>query len=627
MDTHNGRSKMGGLVLGALGVVYGDIGTSPLYALRECFHGSHKIPVTPENVLGVLSLIFWSLTVLVSIKYLTFVMRAANKGEGGILSLMSLAFPDRNLGNLVGSKKMMIALGIFGAALLYGDGMITPAITILGAVEGLNVVTTAFEPFIIPITIGIILAVFMVQKIGTSGVGRLFGPVICLWFLVISVLGIKQTIESPAVLAAVNPVYGIKFLFNNGWAGFVVLGAVFLCVTGGEALYADMGHFGRKPIRRAWFTIVMPALFLNYLGQGSLLLENPEAAANPFYQLSPKWFLTPLVILATSAAVIASQALISGAYSLSMQAIQLGYSPRLEIEHTSQHHRGQIYMPKINWILMCCCIGLVLGFRSSTNLAAAYGIAVTLTMLITTVLFYFASQRIWGWSKLTAGSICAVFIIVEGAFCAANLLKIAHGGWFPLAVGLVIFTLMSTWKTGRRILGERLRASSLPYEMFLMDVKQHPPVRVSGTAIFMAGNSEGTPLALLHNLKHNKVLHERVVLLTISTEEVPHMEEGERVMIENLEEGFYRVRAFYGFMEDPNVPEVLEHCRKKGLELNPESSTFFLSRETIIPSANPGMMLWRERLFAYMSRNAQRATAFFHLPANRVVELGMQVEI
>jgi KUP system potassium uptake protein len=614
-----------GLVLGALGVVYGDIGTSPLYALRECFYGSSRVPVTHDNILGVLSLFFWSLMIIVSVKYLLFVMRANNKGEGGDLALLALAFPDRE--NPTRGTGYAILLGVFGAALLYGDGMITPAVSVLGAIEGLTVATPVFQDYIVPITVLIIVGLFSFQRIGTGTVGSIFGPIMLVWFVVISILGIRGITNAPEVLLAFNPLYGIRFLVTNGWIGFVVLGAVFLCVTGAEALYADMGHFGIRPIRRAWFWFVFPALLLNYLGQGALLLKNPAAAANPFYFLAPSWAIYPLVLLATAAAVIASQALISGAYSLTMQAIQLGYFPRLVIQHTSHAEKGQIYMPQVNWTLMVMCVGLVVGFRTSSNLAAAYGIAVTLTMSITTILFFFAAQRLWGWSAWLAGLVCSVFLVIEVAFLSANGLKIAHGGWFPLVVGAVIFTLMSTWKTGRKILRAKLAASSLPYDLFLDDVKANPPVRVPGTAVFMSGSAEGTPMALLHNLKHNKVLHERVVILTVATRDVPFVGEAERVKLQKSEHGFYRIVGYFGFMEEPDVPRLLWLCEKEGLDFKPEQTTFFLSRETIIPTKMPGMTLWREGLFAAMSRNAQHATTFFRLPANRVVELGMQVEL
>ena len=614
-----------GLALGALGVVYGDICTSPLYALRECFQPAHGIEANRANVLGILSLIFWSLLIIVSIKYLIFVMRADNKGEGGILALLALAFPDRNPSSWRG--RAFVALGIFGAALLYGDGIITPAISVLSAVEGLNVATDRLEHWVVPITVVILVGLFSIQRIGTGAVGKILGPVMLVWFAVIALLGVRGVLAAPEVLAAFNPWHAVDFLWTNGWIGFVVLGSVVLVVTGGEALYADMGHFGVKPIRVAWFYLVLPALMLNYLGQGALLLTNPAAAENPFYLLAPTWALLPLVALATAAAVIASQALISGAFSLTTHAIHLGYFPRLSVQHTSSDERGQIYIPQVNWFLMLACIGLVLGFRSSSNLAAAYGIAVTGTMLITTVLFYFAARRLWNWSKPMTFAICLIFFTLEAAFLSANVLKIAHGGWFPLVVGLVIFTLMSTWKTGRNILHRKLQASSLPLDLFIADVVSSPPLRVPGIAIFMSGNPQGTPIALLHNIKHNKVLHQCTVILSISADEASHVAPEERVTVEPLTAGFFRVVGRYGFMEEPRISEILEGCGARGLKCPPNSTTFFLSRETIIPTKAPGMALWRERLFALMSRNAQSATTFFRLPANRVVELGMQVEL
>ncbi len=613
--------------MGALGVVYGDIGTSPLYALRECFHGPHAIAPTRANVLGVLSLIFWSLIMIVSVKYLTLVMRADNRGEGGILALMALAFPEPKRKLNCRKTAILVGMGVFGAALLYGDGMITPAITVLSAVEGLEVATPLFQPYIQFIAVVILILLFALQKHGTGRMGRIFGPVTFIWFVTIALLGLRYVIRSPEVLTAFNPYYAYRFFELNGAQGFLVLGAVFLCVTGAEALYADMGHFGRRPIRLAWFCVVFPALILNYLGQGGLLLQDPNAAENPFYRIAPTWSIYPLVILATAASVIASQALITGAFSLTMQAIQLGYCPRLEIDHTSAAERGQIYMPRINNVLMLSCVGLVIGFGSSSGLAAAYGIAVTLTMTITTILFYFADQNLWNWSRLKAAAVCGVFLLIELAFLGANSLKIAHGGWFPLLAAAIIFTLMATWKTGRVILGKRLRAGTLPLSMFLDDIESNPPLRVPGTAIFLAGNPEGTPLALMHNLKHNKVLHEKVVIMTIQTAERPHVDPDERVRVEKLRANFYRVIGQFGFMEDPDVPQIMESCRVNSLEIDEDKATFFLSRETIIATPRPGMFIWRERLFSLMSRNAQSATAFFRLPPNRVVELGMQVEI
>jgi len=615
------------LALGALGVVYGDIGTSPLYALRECFHGAHAIDVSRSNVLGVISLVLWSLTLLVSIKYLGFVLRADNKGEGGILALLTLGFPERNPASATWLYRAMIALGLFGTALLYGDGMITPAISVLSAVEGLNVATDFFQPYVVPITVGILIALFSVQRFGTGNVGKVFGRVTLIWFLALAGLGIKGIASAPEVLAAVSPIYGIRFFAGNGWQGFVVLGAVFLAVTGAEALYADLGHFGRRAIRQAWFWIVFPALVLNYFGQGALLLRNPAAAENPFYILAPTWALFPLVALATAATVIASQALISGAFSLTMHAVQLGYFPRLRIEHTSSMEKGQVYIPQVNWFLMLACVGLVAGFESSSNLAAAYGIAVTMTMIITTVLFYFVAVRLWNWRRLLAGLLCLGFLIVEISFFSANALKIAHGGWFPLVMGVLIFTLLTTWKSGRRLLGEKLQRSTLPLDLFFEDVRANPPVRVSGTAIYLVGKPGIVPVSLLHNLEHNKVLHERVIFLTIVAHELPWLEENERLKVEELKAGFHRVVGHYGFMEEPDVPKLMDKCREHGLPLNIAQCSYFLSKETLIPKRAGGMALWRDFLFTTMSKNATSAASFFKLPPNQVVELGMQVEI
>jgi KUP system potassium uptake protein len=626
-STDRGPGYNLGLTVGALGVVYGDIGTSPLYAFRECFHGTHAIDVTRGNVLGVLSLILWSLLLIVTVKYLLFVLRMSNKGEGGILALMALAVPDWKLRNSSKSGALMLMLGVFGASLLYGDGMITPAISVLGAVEGLEIATPKLKPYVVPLTALILVLLFSFQRHGTAKVGRVFGPVTFLWFLTIAALGIWNLMKAPEVFAAVNPYHAFQLFRENGKAAFLVLGSVFLVVTGGEALYADMGHFGRGPIKNAWLFVVLPALVLNYLGQGALVLRHPSLANNPFYNMAPEWALYPVVAIATAAAVIASQALISGAFSITMQAIQLGYSPRMEIAHTSSTERGQIYMPKINWVLMLSCVGLVFGFQNSSNLAGAYGIAVTLTMLITTVLFYVASRRIWRWSFVKAASLCALFFAVELCFFGANALKLFQGGWFPLMVAAIIVILMSTWKTGRTILGNRLRSSVLPIDVFLKDIEEHPVHRVRGTAVFLSSNPNGTPLALMHNLKHNQVLHERVVILTIQTVEVPHVDPAERVEVEELACGFHRVIGRFGFMEDPDVPQVFAVSEARGFKLEPGKTTYFLSRETIIASDKPGMFMWRERLFAFMSRNAQSATAFFHLPPNRVVELGMQVEI
>ncbi len=613
------------LSLTALGIVYGDIGTSPLYAMRECFHGPHAIAATPDNIFGVLSLIFWALIIIISIKYCIFVLAADNRGEGGILALTALATPIKIVSK--SERWVLVVLGIFGAALLYGDGIITPAISVLGAVEGLNVATPLFAPYVVPATIVIIVGLFLIQSRGTAKVGRLFGPVMLVWFLVISILGIMQIIRHPSVIAAFNPIHGINFFLREGWRGFLVLGTVFLVVTGGEALYADMGHFGKRPIRIVWYALVLPALLLNYLGQGALLIENPALAENPFYRLAPGWALYPLIVLATCAAIIASQALISGAYSLTMQAIQLGFMPRLRIEHTSSTEMGQIYIPGLNWALMIGCIAIVIGFGSSSNLAAAYGVAVTATMVITTVLLAVVKRNKWGWSLAATLLLSGFFLIIDLAFFGANIIKIPHGGWFPLVVGALIFLVMTTWKKGRRILAERLLSNAHPIEDFLLDIAKQPPVRVPGTAVFMNGTATGTPPALMHNLEHNKVLHERVVLLTVKTKQTPYVEPADRVQVESLGHEFYRMIINYGFMEDPDIPKVLENMEPPTSNFDSMTTTYFLGRETVIAGKYPGMMIWREKLFALMSRNASSATAYFCLPPNRVVELGSQIEI
>ena len=613
------------LSLAALGVVYGDIGTSPLYALRECFHGPHAIAPLPANILGVLSLIFWSLVIVISIKYLVFVLRADNHGEGGILSLTALATPIKPSGR--SEHTFLIMLGIFGAALLYGDGIITPAISVLSATEGLSVATPWLSRFVVPFTIAILVGLFLFQSHGTAKVGRIFGPVMLVWFVVLAVFGIAQIVRHPSVLVAISPAYASEFFIQNGWHGFLILGAVFLVVTGGEALYADMGHFGTRPIRIVWFSLVLPALLLNYFGQGALLLEDPEVAINPFYRLAPGWALYPMIVLATSAAVIASQAVISGAFSLTMQAVQLGFSPRLKINHTSTREYGQIYIPAVNWALMIGCIAIVLGFRTSSNLAAAYGVAVTSTMVITTVLFYVVARRLWGWNVLVVAPLTLFFLIIDVAFFGANIIKVADGGWFPLLLAWLVFTVMTTWKTGRRILIERIQAEGRVLEEFLEEVEKHPPRRVPGTAIFMNGNASRTPPALVHNLEHNKVLHKRVLFLTVKTKLVPFVPVEERVETESLGNGFYRLKVYYGFMEDPDIPNALARVQVPGLTYDRTDTTYFLGRETIIAAKRHGMALWREQLFSVIAHNATSATAYFCLPPDRVVEMGEQIEI
>ena len=608
------------LSLAALGVVFGDIGTSPLYAMRECFHGIHAIAATQGNVFGILSLIFWALVIVISIKYLVFILRADNRGEGGILALSTLV-------SRVNPRVFFTIVGLFGASLLYSDGMITPAITVLGAVEGLETAAPALHAYVEPIAIVILVGVFAVQSHGTARIGSLFGPVTLVWFIVIAALGIRQIAQNPSVLQALSPHYAALFFMENGWHGFIVLGSVFLVVTGGEALYADIGHFGVKPIRLVWFVLVLPALVLNYLGQGALLLKDPAAASNLFYAMAPGWALYPLIAVATAAAVIASQALITGAFSLTMQAVQLGFSPRLTIRHTSETTRGQIYLPLVNWALMLCCIALVLGFKTSSNLAAAYGVSITSTMLITTILFYVVARWQWKWNAWAAGVLVAVFLAIDLSFFAANFTKVLHGGWFPLLVAGGVFTLLWTWRKGREELRTRMQEQALPLSQLLAEIRRKPPTRVEGTAFFMSGNPTGTPLALLHNLKHNKVIHECVVILNVRTEDIPHVAPDDRFSIDCLDQGFWRMSLRYGFMDSPDVPNALSRVSAEEFDFDPQRASFFLGRETILATRHTGLTRWRESLFGWMSQNARDATSFFHLPPNRVVELGAQVEI
>jgi KUP system potassium uptake protein len=622
VSTQVDRKSTAALALTALGVVYGDIGTSPLYALRECFHGPHSVLPTYENVLGVLSLIVYSLVLVVSVKYVAIVLRADNQGEGGILALTALIPASGDP-----SRRLLVLLGIFGAALLYGDGMITPAITVLGAVEGLNVATPLFQPYIVPVAVVILVAVFSLQKFGTDRVGSLFGPIMLIWFALIATLGVRWIATEPAVLGAIDPRHAVTFFRDNGYHGFVILGAVFLVVTGGEALYADMGHFGRRPIRVAWFGLVLPALLLNYFGQGALLLQTPQAAEQPFFRLTPGWMLFPTVAVATAAAVIASQALISGAFSLTRQAIQLGYFPRLDVEHTSTHEVGQVYVPQINVLLAISTILIVIGFKTSSALAAAYGIAVTMTMVVTAILLHVVATERWKWPAAIVWSMTTVFLIVDFSFLGANLIKIADGGWLPLAIGAALLTLMTTWKTGRRVVADRLTARALPLKDFLAEIAAKPPVRVAGTAVFMTAQPTGTPPALAHNVHYNKVLHEHVVILTARTEPTPFVAPGRRVAYEALGEGLFYVIVLYGFMEDPDIPSALTAASRLGVPVDADDVTYFLGRETLIVSGERGMATWREKLFVFMARNAVRATAFFRLPTERVVELGVQVEM
>ena len=631
------------LVIGALGVVFGDIGTSPIYTLKECFspESSHHIATTPEHVIGVVSLIIWSLIMLVCIKYLVFVLRADNKGEGGVLSLMALA--GHGLANSVRRKRTIFVLGLFGSALLFGDGMITPAISVLSAVEGLKeghllgqvpVDPAAAlhwehqtETLIVGITLVILIVLFAVQFLGTERVGKFFGPVTLLWFTSLASMGVANLIKVPGILAAFNPIPGLQFLAHGGHSSFLILGSVFLSVTGGEALYADMGHFGRRPIRYGWFAVVFPALLLNYLGQGALLLHRPDAASSPFFHMAPLWAKLPLVLLATSATVIASQALITGTYSLTLSAIQLGYLPRITIRHTSEHARGQIYIPLVNWALMLACLGLVVAFRTSSNLAAAYGVAVTMTMLITTILFYYVARFLWHWPIIKALPLCLLFGLIELAFLSANMLKFIDGGWFPLAVGVVLFMLMTTWATGRRLVRERLEAGGISHEMLIESLQHRGPIVVPGTAIFMSSSQGRTPIAMLHSLKHYRAIHERVIFMTLVVEDQPWIVPSKRVQVEDLGHGFWRVTGRFGFMQRPNVPRLLRQCANFDLEVSAEKSTFFLGREIIVPSPKPGMARWREHLFSLASKLAQQPATYFEIPIGRVIELGQQVEI
>lgn len=605
--------------------MYGDIGTSPLYALRECFHGPHSIVPSEGNVLGVLSLIFWSLIVIISIKYVIIVMRADNDGEGGILALMSLVSSTEKKS---GFKYFFITtLGLFGAALLYGDGIITPAISVLSAVEGLKIATPFFNPYIIPLTVIILVSLFAVQYKGTAGVGKIFGPITFIWFIVIAVLGISSIVKNPDVLRAINPYFALHFFVDNGFHGFVILGSVFLVVTGGEALYADLGHFGKSPIKLAWFSLVLPCLLLNYFGQGALILKNVAAVENPFYYLAPEWALYPLVILATIATVIASQALISGAFSITFQALQLGFLPRMRILHTSEDERGQIYIPQINWLLLVCTIALVLGFKSSSNLAAAYGIAVTSTMVITTILLSVAMVKLWKWSKLVVFFVISFFLIIDLSFWGANLLKVLQGGWVPLTMGAVIYFLMTTWHNGRKNLLNKIHEQTLSIENFVTEFLSIRMIAIPGTAIYMSSSSTGTPPPLIKNITHNRLLHKQVVILTIKFHKVPHIRLEERIQIEQPTEGFYRVIANYGFMDITNIQQIIELLDKQGIKIKMEKTTFFLGRETLIPKKKNLFEMIRDKIFILMSNNSQRATDFFNIPPTRVYEVGTQVEL
>lgn len=618
-----GKSQQAALALAALGVVYGDIGTSPLYTMKEVFGGNHPIPLLPENILGILSLILWSLILIVSIKYVVFIMRADNRGEGGIMALTALA-----LHNARGDPKrlrIIMLVGLLGAGMFYGDGMVTPAISVLSALEGLEVAAPAFSHFVIPATLLVLFGLFYFQRRGTASVGILFGPVMMLWFSTLALLGAYNIAANPAVFKAFNPAHGLVFLIENRAIAIVAMGAVVLSVTGAEALYADMGHFGSKPIRQAWFGFVLPSLVLNYFGQGALLLVNPAALDNPFYRLAPQWMLYPLVGLATLATVIASQAVISGAFSVSRQAIQLGFLPRMAVQFTSEKAQGQVYLPGINWGLFCAVVILVLGFQSTNNLAAAYGIAVTGDMVITSVLATFIAAKNWGWGWTKAVALFSVFLSVELTFLFANILKIPHGGWFPLASGAMVFLVMSSWKRGAQLLAERTSGEAVELESFIDALMVSPPTRVAGTSVFMTSNSERVPNAMLHNLMHNKVLHERILVVSVKVFDEPYVPEIDRAEVTKLKGDFYRVTVQYGFKDEPDIPRALSLCATQGLTIDMMETSFFLGRATLIPRVGSGMSLWREKLFVYLFRNAGSATSFYKIPSNRVVELGTRV--
>ena len=618
------KSSLSALTLGAIGVVYGDIGTSVLYAVKEVF-GSGHVPFTSDNVYGILSIFFWTLTVIISLKYVTLVLRADNNGEGGLVAMLALA--SQSVKDKPQLRRVLLVVGIFGACLFYGDGVITPAISVLSAVEGLEVVSPTFKSAVIPLTLVILFGLFAVQKRGTADLGKFFGPITVVWFLTIATLGVVHIANHPTILWALSPHHALGFMWHNPGITFIILGAVVLCVTGGEALYADMGHFGKKPIRLAWFSVVMPCLTLNYFGQGALLLENPEAVKNPFFMMAPEWALVPLVGLATMATVIASQALISGAFSVTKQVIQLGYLPRLQVLHTSVKDTGQIYMPFVNWGLFVAIVLAVVMFRSSSNLASAYGIAVTLDMLITTVLTFFVIRYNWKYPLLLCIGATALFFVVDLAFFASNMRKLFDGGWFPLMIAGAIFTLMMTWKEGRRLLNEKLKADAIDLPSFLDAVFVSPPVRVEGTAVFLTAETGTVPNALLHNLKHNKVLHANNLFVTVRNHEVPWIGMDKRLEIEALGHDCWQVMIHYGFKNDPDVPKALQHIKGRGCELDDMTTSYFLSRDTVVPTIGRGMARWREKLFAQMHHNASGAADFLKLPNNAVVELGSKIEI
>ncbi len=626
MTDRDHAAKLRAMTLGALGVVYGDIGTSPLYTLRECLTQGGGFDLSPHIILGVLSLIFWALIITVTIKYVVFVMRADNQGEGGILALTALALRGMRPGHR--RTRAVMAIGITGAALFYGDSLITPAISVLSAVEGLKVVEPVFDEYVIPITVVILVALFVLQNFGTERVGKLFGPVMMLWFLVLGTMGVSQIVQYPAVLGAVWPGHAVEMLSTHGWKGFLLLGAVVLAVTGGEALYADMGHFGRKPIRLAWFALVLPALLLCYFGQGALLLREPEAIENPFFHLAPDWAQLPLVLLATAATVIAGQAVITGAYSVTLQAMHLRYLPRMEVRHTSEHEKGQIYMPQINWVLLIGVVALVLTFKTSSNLAAAYGIAVTGTMVATTLLAYKVARGLGRWPLWQAVLAALIFLSVDAAFFLSNIIKVEDGGWFPLVIGALVFLLMAIWRAGREVVRKRLAEDALPMDSLLERLRGGSIQRVPGTAVFLTGNPRGLPPSLLHSMKHYKVLHQRVVLLTVDIDDVPHVPDEQRFELKPYSAGFYRLILHFGFKDEPDIPNALEKKKIPGLPFEPMETTYFVSRETLIRSTHTnGLPKWQEPVFIFLSKLSASPSEYFCIPPNRVVELGMQLEI
>lgn len=623
-DTKSEKKRLLYLALLAIGIVYGDIGTSPLYALRECFHGPHSIAITHDNVFGIVSLIFWSLILIISVKYLLIILRADYRGEGGILALMEFVKPKKK-----GFKLVLISiLGVFGASLLYGDGIITPAISVLSAVEGLEIATPYFKDFIIPITITILLILFLFQKKGTSLIGAVFGPISIIWFLTLAALGISVILRKPEIIMALNPYYGVNFFILHGTHGFIVLGVVFLAVTGGEALYADIGHFGKAPIRLAWFVFILPCLVLNYLGQGALLLENPSFAANPFYFMAPSWALYPLVILATMATIIASQAIISGAFSLTYQAVQLGFLPRFVIKHTSKTTYGQIYLPQINAILMVGTIMVVLGFQTSSNLASAYGLAVTMTMTITSLLAFIAMHKIWKWGLAVSIIVTTLFLIVDVSFLASNLTKILSGGWFPIMVGMLGLIIMFTWKKGRQILATQIMKITYPIDSVINDFKTDKYPKVSGTAIYMTSNPGVAPPTLIQNLNHNKIFHEQILILSVIIHRIPYVEPENRIYLEKLTNGFYLLKGNFGFMERIDIPIFMKAVKESNkIDIDLDDTTYVIGRETLIADSEIGLNVWQDSLFIFMSKNSQRATKYFNLPEEKVFEIGTQIKI